>query len=111
MSKKPHKGKISKAVQKKEKKERLQELEKLYPKKKPYPNAGVTEVRSKGKKITDIRRGYAKKYTKGNFMYIAGSLGVQAYYMPSMKKRLKIMFVWDSKARKWKLETHREGDW
>ncbi len=44
-------------------------------------------------------------------MYIAGSLGVQAYYMPSMKKRLKIMFVWDSKARKWKLETHREGDW
>jgi len=98
----------AKKIMEREEKERQLEFKKLYPKKKPYPNANVTEVRDNAKKS-----GYPgyKKYTKGNFTYLVGRGGVMAYYTPSMKKKLQIMFEWSPKARKWKLITYRKGDW
>lgn len=104
---------MTKKIMKREEKERMLEFDKLYPKKKPYPNAGVTEVRKKAKKAyAPELRGHFKKYTKGNFMYIIeNNDDVVASYIPSMKKKLQIMFEWCSKARKWKLLTYREGDW
>lgn len=45
-------------------------------------------------------------------MYLATSDGnVITIYIPSQKKKLKIMFEWNSKARKWDLMTWKEGHW
>lgn len=64
-----------------------------------YPNATVTEVREKSKWF-NASFGKVKKYVKGNFAYFIEKGEVNAMYLPSMKKKLKIMFVWKYKDEK-----------
>ena len=112
--KKDHTKSSRKKTMEREKKERIQEFNKLYPKKKPYPTATISEIRKNAKVVGDIIRegDVLKKYKKGNFMYsIDGSGDILAVYLPSQKKRLKIMFEWKHKKKKWDLLTYRKGDW
>ena len=52
----------------------------------------------------------SKKYTKGKFMYLIHGYDIKALYLPSWKKKLKIIFEWKLKKRKWELLTYRQGD-
>lgn len=51
-----------------------------------------------------------KKLIKGNWGYMVHENGeVDAIYLPSMKKELAIMFVWEN--NQWELMTHMKGTW
>jgi len=77
-------------------------------KKNIYPNATVTEVREKSK-WHNASFGKVKKYVKGNFAYFIEKGEVNAMYLPSRKKKLKIMFYWSVKRRKWVSRNWKEG--
>ena len=106
-----------KKIKEREKKERELEFKKLYPNKKPYPNATIGEIRKNAKKIVSLfayvpgHPKISKKYQKGNFMYLIHGYDITAFYIPSQKKKLKIMFEWNSKKRKWVIGLWREGHW
>ena len=80
---------------------------------KVYPNATIGEVRKNVKQV-DIGVPFyegqiSKRYQKGNFMYLIDDRGdATALYIPSRKKKLKIMFEWKNK--KWMPLTWREGE-
>jgi len=81
-----------------------------------YPNATIGEIRKNAKKIVSLfsyvpgHPKITKKYKKGNFMYLIHGYDITSMYIPSQKKKLKIMFEWIPKKRKWILRTWREGD-
>lgn len=99
---------------KKEKKERMAEFKKLYSKNTPYPRATIAEIK---KKAVDAGESLftpgvrTKKYKKGDYLYSIDGKDIQALYLPSWTKRLKVMFDWIPKTRKWELLTYRKGDW
>jgi len=83
---------------------------------KVYPNATIGEIKKNAKKTISISS-YApghpkisKKYKKGKFMYLIHGYDITALYIPSFKKKLKIMFEWKPKKRKWTPLTYREGE-
>ena len=76
---------------------------------KVYPNATVTEVREKAKWV-DTSFGFkVKKYVKGNYAYFIEKGEVNSMYLPSMKKKLKVMWYWSKKRRKWISRNWKEG--
>ena len=106
-----------KKIKEREKKERELEFKKLYPNKKPYPNATIGEIRKNAKKIVSLfpyvpgHPKVSKRYKKGNFVYLIHGYDITAMYIPSQKKKLKIMFEWKPKKKKWILGLWREGHW
>ena len=111
--KKNHTKSSRKKIVGREEKERQLAFKKLYPKKKPYPNATITEIKKNavdaGESPYGPRKVY-KKYKKGNYLYMITDKVIQALYIPSWKKQLKIMFEWKPKKKKWELLTYREGE-
>jgi hypothetical protein len=95
-----------------------QEFKRLYPGKKPYPDASIEEVLKNAEDVPRSNPVYEfgprpftyRKYEKGKYGYIIYDKEIKAFYTPSMKKKLKIMWTWCPIDKKWMLLTHREGD-
>jgi len=79
-------------------------------KNKIYPNATVTEVREKSKWINTSFGFKVKKYEKGNYAYFIEKGEVNAMYLPSRKKKLKIMWYWSPTRGKWVSRNWKMGD-
>ena len=80
-----------------------------------YPNATIGEIRKNAKKMVSLfpyvpgHPRVSKRYKKGNFVYLIHGYDITAFYAPSQKQKLKIMFEWKPKKRKWTLLTYGGG--